>query len=242
MQIKRVVPISVKNSIKRRLWRKDLCRLAEHFGSDKWGVHRYAQHYQTHFEPLRNRPVRILEIGVGGHESPVDGGASLRMWKEYFPKSEIFAIDLFDKSALEEDRITIFKGSQNDQEFLRSVMRKIGIVDIVIDDGSHVNEHVLTSFQVLFPLISSNGMYVIEDMQTAYWDEFGGSEDPKADFTSTSIPKRCIDWLNWQEFRGLGPEIGKSVVALHAYHNIVFLKKGDNTEGSNKHKQHKVHV
>lgn len=241
MLLTRMLPISVKNNVKRFLWRRDLCRLAEHFGSDKWGIHRYAQHYQSHFESLRNQPLNILEIGVGGHESPTIGGASLRMWKEYFPKAKIYAIDLFEKSALEEDRIKIFKGSQSDRKFLLSVVEKIGRVDIVIDDGSHINEHVLTSFEVLFPLLSSDGIYVIEDMQTAYWEEFGGSEDPSADYISTSIPKKCIDWLNWEEFRGRPPEVGKTVVSLHAYHNIVFLKKGKNIEGSNKNHPHKVH-
>lgn len=241
MQLSRILPVKLKNQFKRWLWRNDLCRLAEHFGTDKWGIHRYAKHYQTYFDSLRNLPINILEIGVGGHDSPTKGGASLRLWKEYFPKANIYAIDLFDKSALEEDRIKIFKGSQNDSDFLLSVFQEIGHLDIIIDDGSHINEHVITSFNVLFPLLASEGIYVIEDMQTAYWEEFGGTEDPKSDFISTSIPKKCIDWLNWEEFREHAPEVGKTLVSLHAYHNIIFLQKGENIEGSNKHFPHRVH-
>jgi hypothetical protein len=47
--------------------------------------------------------------------------------------------------------------------------------DIIIDDGSHVNEHVITTFEYLLPILNNEGLYVIEDTQTAYWPEYGGS-------------------------------------------------------------------
>jgi hypothetical protein len=36
----------------------------------------------------------MLEIGVGGYDSPISGGESLRMWKTYFPFAKIFALDI----------------------------------------------------------------------------------------------------------------------------------------------------
>lgn len=239
--IKFFIPLTIKNRIKEKLWRSDLCKLAKLYGTDKWGTHRYAQHYHTHFSPIRKKELNILEIGVGGHDSITKGGASLRMWKAFFPRSQIYAIDIFDKSKLQEDRITIFQGSQNDNDFLNLVANKIQKIDIVIDDGSHFNEHVINAFNALFPLVDKNGFYVIEDMQTAYWAEFGGSENPDDKNISTSIPKSIIDALNWEEFRGNPPAFGKEVVEMHCYHNIVFIKKGVNLEGSTKDKTHKVH-
>ena len=93
-----------------RFFARDLNKLARLYGSDKWGYHWYTQHYQRHFHTLRRR-LNILEIGVGGYESPTEGGESLRMWKSFFPRSQIYGIDIHDKSALQEKRITIFKGS-----------------------------------------------------------------------------------------------------------------------------------
>src|SRR3954454_6485917 len=90
---------------------RDLCALATLEGSDKWGRHWYARHYQRHFSPLRKRRLKVLEIGVGGYENPTDGGASLRMWKAFFPNSQIYAVDIYDKSPLQEARITIIRGS-----------------------------------------------------------------------------------------------------------------------------------
>jgi hypothetical protein len=106
---KAVLPASAWKQLKRtwlqarlRLWQNDLCRLAELSGTDKWGLHRYTTHYQTHFAHLKARSFNLLEIGVGGHDAPDIGGASLRMWKAFFPRADIYAIDIFDKSALQE--------------------------------------------------------------------------------------------------------------------------------------------
>lgn len=222
--------------------RHDLTRIAEFFGCDKTGNHSYTQHYAKHLEHLRKRKFNLLEIGVGGHEHPTSGGASLRMWKLWCPKASIFGIDYFDKSALQEPRITIFKGSQNDPEFLKSVAKSIGRLDVVIDDGSHINEHVLTSFNSLFPLLDQDGIYVIEDTHTSYDERFGGSDSADATNTSMSLVKSLIDGLNWQEFvKSRPPEIGKHIVAVHCYHNIVFIKKGQNLEGGHNDEKHRVH-
>ena len=78
------------------------------------------------------------------------GKLSSRVWKAFFPKAKIYSIDIVDKSALEEPRIRIFRGSQGDPDFLRLVAKEVGHLDIIIDDGSHINEHVITSFETLW--------------------------------------------------------------------------------------------
>src|SRR5947209_4244215 len=91
--------------------RGNLNELAKIYRTDKWGLHFYTPHYNEHFSRFRNKKIVLLEIGVGGHEDPKAGGNSLRMWKKYFPYGSINAVDIFDKSSLEEKRINIFKGS-----------------------------------------------------------------------------------------------------------------------------------
>jgi hypothetical protein len=211
----------------------DLPLLARICKTDKWGVHRYALHYQVHFERLRRRPLNILEIGVGGYENPQRGGDSLRMWKAFFPRGRIFGIDKYDKSIHDEPRIRTFRGSQDDPRFLEEVARTIGRLDVVIDDGSHVNSHVVTTFNVLFPRLAADGIYVIEDLQTAYWPDYGGSEDPSDESTSIAMVKRLVDGLNWEEFahRPEAP-FDRLITAVHLYHNLVFIDKGHNEEGS----------
>jgi hypothetical protein len=227
-------------------WGRDLPALAAHFGTDKWGDHWYAQHYQTHFAPLRGRRLRILEIGVGGYEDPRRGGASLRMWKAYFPQARIIGLDITDKSPHDEERIRTVVGSQDDERFLRALSAEEGPFDIVIDDGSHQNRHVIRSFEILFPLLAERGFYAVEDTQTAYWREFGGApaEDRLAP-TSMNYFKALADALNYREFHPRPADwqphpVGRHIVAMHFYHNLVFVEKGRNDELSNRNDARKA--
>jgi cephalosporin hydroxylase len=223
----------------RARWGHDLAALATYFGTDKWGTHWYAQHYQRHFAPLRRKPVRLLEIGVGGWQDPAKGGESLRMWKAYFPHAQIVGLDVIDKRFHDEARIRTVVGSQDDAALLTRLSAELGPFDIVIDDGSHMSAHVVQSFGVLFPLLSENGIYVIEDTQTAYWPEFGGaSPADRAARTSMSVLKGLVDGLNHRELLR-APDFAPSylerhIVALHFYHNLVFVQKGLNDELSNR--------
>jgi hypothetical protein len=214
------------------LFRRNLIKLATLSGTDKWGVHWYAAHYARHFQHLRKRPVTLLEIGIGGYDKPQEGGASLRMWRRYFPKGKIVGLDYYDKSPHAEKRIRIYRGDQSDEQLLWRIVGEVGRPDIIIDDGSHLNHHVIKSFEVLFPLLADNGIYVIEDTQTAYWPDAGGSSD---DFltapTSMCFFKKFIDGLNYREFRKPAYVPGyydENITALHFYHNIVFVQKGRN--------------
>jgi demethylmacrocin O-methyltransferase len=180
--------------------------------------------------------MNVLEIGVGGYEDPDKGGASLLMWKYYFPRSAIYAIDVYDKSKLQEKRIKIFQGSQNDEKFLKDVFSRIGSLDIIIDDGSHMNEHVLTSFKTLFPLLKDGGIYAVEDVQTSYWPQYGGSsEDLNNPATAMGFFKKIADGLNYMELAEPGYEpayFDKNITSIHFYHNLVIIYKGVNDERS----------
>jgi demethylmacrocin O-methyltransferase len=226
--------------------RRDLIRLGEFFGTDKWGSHWYLQHYEKHFSHLRLRRLNILEIGIGGYDQPRIGGESLRMWKAYFPNSDIFGIDIYDKSALEERRIKTFRGSQTHEAFLRDVVSHSGGFDIIIDDGSHVNEHVIKSFELLFPLMREDGIYVVEDTQTSYWPGFGGSSLHTGDKRTTmGYFTALVHSLNHQELLPDSPsrtQFDGEIVAMHFYHNLVFIYKGDNSEPSNVSIQNEAHA
>jgi hypothetical protein len=223
------------------LFRRDLPKLAMIYGSDKWGAHQYAAHYARHFRRLRLKKIMLLEIGIGGYEDPQGGGNSLRMWRRYFPNAQIVGLDCFDKSPHAENRIRIYRGDQSDQGILRQIVAEVGRPDIVIDDGSHINRDVIRSFEVLFPLLADDGLYVVEDTQTAYWPECGGSSDDLLHApTSMCLLKSFVDGLNHEESikPGYIPSYyDQHITALHFYHNLVFVQKGRNDEGGN----HVVH-
>jgi len=159
------------------------------------------------------------------------------MWRTYFPRGRVFGIDVYDKCIHDEDRITTFKGSQVDEEFLSDVVKRIGDIHIIIDDGSHRSEDVLRIFAFLFPRLHDEGIYVIEDTQTSYWPHMGGcSFDLNRLNTTMGFLKTLVDGLNYSEFeeRSDAPSyLERHIIAIHFYHNIVFVQKGRNDEGSN---------
>jgi hypothetical protein len=185
------------------------------YWTDKAYLHRYTQHYERHLCHLRRRPVRLLEIGIGGGDSPTWGGASLRMWQDYFPRGEIHGLDINEKQ-VEEKRIHVHRGDQSDREFMRRLGRIQGPFDIIIDDGSHINAHIRASFDALFEdHLQPGGYYVIEDMETAYNPSYGGGP-PGSPGTSAQLVKGLIDEVN----------VGsRPVAAIHVYEQIVFIER-----------------
>lgn len=208
----------------------DLSKLGFMFGTDKIEGHNYTVHYMSHFKKYRLKRIKLLEIGVGGYDNPLAGGNSLRMWKHYFPFGKIFSLDIYDKSPHEENRIKIFKGSQIDGEFLNKICNEIGDLDIIIDDGSHVNSHVIETFKILFPKLKEDGIYAIEDTQTSYWSDYGGdSRDLGNPNTMMNYFKTLVDGLNHEEFEKPDYQknyFDKNIVSMHFYHNLIFIYKG----------------
>lgn len=225
------------DSLKGFFFIRNLTKLAILHKTDKFGSHFYTQHYQKHFKPLQFKKLNLFEIGVGGYENPYSGGNSLRMWRSYFPFSKIYSLDIYDKSYQQEKRIKIFKGSQIDNILLNLICEEINDIDIIIDDGSHINEHVITSFKILFPKLKKGGIYVIEDTQTSYWEHYGGSsKDLKNKETICNYFKSLVDSLNHEEFIINNYEksyFDKHIISMHFYHNLIFIYKGDNDELSN---------
>lgn len=141
----------------------------------KW--HHYIPLYERYFRAWRGTTVRFLEIGVSK-------GGSLSMWRRYFgPEAVIFGIDI-DEACRQYDGIDgqVRIGSQDDRLFLKQVIAEMGGVDIILDDGSHIMRHVRETLEIAFPLLSSGGVYMIEDLHTAYWPNFGGGIDAKENF------------------------------------------------------------
>ena len=216
---------------------RPLRAIALEMGTDKEGAHAYADAYERHFAHLRHRPIRLLEIGIGGYADPKLGGESLRMWKQFFPLASIVGMDIYDKSSLAEERIAIVQGDQSDPGFLEDVARRFGPFDIVIDDGSHVSAHVIASFGTLFRHLTDDGIYAIEDLQTSYWERnYGGSSGADRRGTSMTFLQSLVDGLNYAEFDI--PDYVPSyfdtwIRSVTFYHNLAFIQKGPNRETSN---------
>jgi len=148
-----------------------MTRLAAKYKSDKgvtvFPFHGYSIHYAALFERFRHRPINMLEIGLARRRDRHGFGAtcpSLSMWLDYFPKAKIYGFDIDDFSTVSLPRARIFRGDQGKLEDLLPVIAECPAFDIIIDDGSHASYHQQLTLKVLFPYLTSKGLYVIEDL------------------------------------------------------------------------------
>lgn len=142
-------------------------------GTDKID-HGYLPYYRSQLGGLRLRRMTVFEIGVGGDERSEAGG-SLQLWRDYFARSMIIGIDIHPKVISFGPHVKFEQADQNSAADLSRVVEKHGRPTIVIDDGSHIGEHILASFTYLWPQVAPGGVYVIEDLATSYDPEYGGS-------------------------------------------------------------------
>lgn len=185
----------------------------------KWS--NYFKIYDRHFSRFRGESVNVLEIGVGG-------GGSLQMWKWYFgDNANIFGIDIDESKMFEEDRIKTFHADQSDANQIINIFSQIGKLDIVIDDGSHNMVDQIISFETLYPRIDDNGIYLVEDTHTSFFEEYGGGVGNKNTFLS--YIKDYIDKLTAFHSRGKIPLCNFSIStnSMHFYNSVVIIEKGN---------------
>jgi hypothetical protein len=184
----------------------------------KW--HHLIPLYDKYFSDYRNRQIRFLEIGVSK-------GGSLQMWRKYFGEDAIiFGIDI-DPECEKYNGLSgqVRIGSQTDEKFLSSVVAEMGGIDIVLDDGSHKMDHIVASLRILFPKLNNQGVYLIEDLHTAYWPRFGGGFHKKSNFFN-KIRDLIDDMHHW--YHEVGPKeklISDSCSGIHIHDSVVVLEK-----------------
>jgi hypothetical protein len=178
--------------------------------------------YDRHLARFRGTELRFLEIGVSH-------GGSLQIWRKYFgPKAIIFGVDVDPRCSVVDDppSLNVRIGSQADLSFLQSVIAEMGGIDVVLDDGSHYVPHQRATFEALFPLVSANGVYIVEDMQTNYWrGPHQGGWRRRSTFLEQM--KDVVDDMNgwWHTGRQRLPDAHRIVDAVHFYNSMVVLEK-----------------
>ena len=162
---------------------KTLTVLANLYGTDKgtigptpeWEPHNYTDIYEAYLARFRHSSICILEIGLGVTGAQWEttivqgrntGGASAKMWYDYFPNAQIYGIDINPCPYLDNDRIKTFVADQGRPEDLEAFIAKTGGIefDVIIDDGSHRPDHQQICLSSLLKKLKSGGLYVIEDL------------------------------------------------------------------------------
>ena len=185
----------------------------------KW-MH-YFDAYHRHFERFRGREITVVEFGVSQ-------GGSLQMWRSYFGRaSQVIGVDIDPRcKEFEEPGIRVRIGDQEDRDFLRALASEVGPIDIVIDDGGHTMAQQIATFEVLYPAMSPDGVFLVEDVHTSYWPHYAGGL--QRDGTFIEYAKRLVDQLT--AFHSREPEFvvddfTRTTRSMHFYDSIVVFER-----------------
>jgi hypothetical protein len=140
------------------------------YKTDKATHHKFCDVYEVFLKDIKNNNLNFLEIGVLN-------GASLKMWEEYLPNSNIYGADIYDKSFLNNDRIKTFILNQEDEKELNNINMKF---DIIVDDGGHTMLQQQITLKTMINKLNPGGIYILEDLHTSNLDRkhgYGNTED-----------------------------------------------------------------
>lgn len=179
--------------------------------TDKFWVHGYTHIYDRHFAHLRDKKIKLLELGIFR-------GASLRLWHDAFKRARIYGVDKnshgWEKFVTRrQTRIKTFTGRQEDATFLRETVGADGPFDIIIDDAGHRPEQQLAAFEALWPKVAPCGIYVIEDLHGNYW----GRKAPTGPLMVDRIKGLFENLFQIND--------DMQTASITAYYNIAFVEK-----------------
>lgn len=212
-----------------------LDQIALKYRTDKSSkYHNYTPVYEQYFKDYRNKDFTLLELGLGDKNSLNTEGESLLIWQEYFPNAQIIGIDNDINKLYHDKRIYTHLCDQTDVETLKFIFRMYSKPFIIIDDASHIQSNTIASFEGLFPLLQSGGIYCIEDTTTSYWPSWGGQASifqENADTIMSYMLQMChnINFKNQQHFNPPQniniPQWIKEIDSIHFHHNQIIIKK-----------------
>ncbi len=159
--------------------------LCDQYGSDKgsltdanqsysWSAHSYADYYTQIFSHCRNSVNKVFECGLGTNNPNllssmgINGkpGASLRVWRDYFPNAQIYGADIDTEILFSEEKIQTYYIDQLNPVSIQNFWNtfKVSDFDLMIDDGLHTFEAGSCLFSNSIEKLSKTGIYIIEDV------------------------------------------------------------------------------
>ena len=190
------------------------------FIKSKYLSNKHLNYFDVYDDLLKkyvDQEIVFVEVGI------LNGG-SLFMWRDFFgPKARIIGIDLNPEvKRFEKDGFEIFVGDQEKPSFWKDFFKKVGKIDILLDDGGHTNNQQIITTQNSIENINDSGLLIVEDTHASYMKEFG---NPSQD-SFVNYAKKNIDYINYR-FPNIG-EIKElfynNVFSIIFYESIICYK------------------
>lgn len=193
-----------------------LSALCDQYGSDKgelrpdghpypWPSHNYADYYEMLFRHCRHSITKVFECGLGTNNPILPSsmtekgkpGASLRVWRDYFPNAQIYGADIDRDILFTEERIKTHYIDQREPKAIEAYWQQVGETDFdfMLDDGLHVFEAGSCLFTHSIHHLASHGIYVIEDVTPTdllRYKEFFGKTAYIVDYVTLQRPRLAL--------------------------------------------------
>ena len=185
------------------------------FGSDKRSYgHNYGVIYERYLRDIRSVPITMAEIGVRC-------GASQKSFASYFNSAKIYAADIDLRCAHTCSAWPNIEVKIMDARVSSVVEGQV--LDVFIDDGSHISRDILAAFELNFRCLRPGGHYFIEDTHCTwspgYLAEPTLSQRNKADF-SRSYFSCLLDLVTRLCDEG-------AIEFVHYYKSFAVIRKSD---------------
>jgi hypothetical protein len=200
--------------------------------------HNYLNTYEKYFKEFRDQAIHVWELGIGDINSANREGESGLMWRDYFSNG---LISIFDNDPAKVERFNVMKDGiysylrdQTDEEGFEKLARANSHPTIIIDDASHIQSNTIKSFEILFPLLQSGGLYCIEDTITSYWPDWEGVAEPfhYTELTIVSYMMSLCHVINLKRQETFNPPHNydmmtweKQIESIHFHHSQIIIRK-----------------
>lgn len=149
----------------------ELCHIMNRHGSDKsLGWHNYTLVYNELLKSIKSDALNIFELGIG----IINSGASLRGWKNYFDKANVYGADILHEALFTEHRIETFQCDQLSKKSIDSLWDNFKKVqfDFIIEDGLHTYDANISFFENSIHKVKKGCYYIIEDVLVSEIDRY----------------------------------------------------------------------
>jgi len=178
----------------------------------------YFKIYDDLFSSYKNKKMTFVDIGVFS-------GGSLFMWKNFFgKKAKIIGVELNPiAKQFEKHGFKIFIGDQSSENFWKKFFKKVGKVDIVLDDGGHTNYQQIITTNSCVPNIKDGGLMVTEDIHASYIKK--KFYNPSR-YSFVNYNKKIIDDINYRfpNLSSFKNSLNKYIYSVENFESIVSFK------------------
>lgn len=133
--------------------------------------HSYFELYENLLSSKKYTAKNVLEIGI-------DRGGSIKLWYDYFPNANIYGLDILHNQRVVDEfaninRVILYTNvdAYNEAFFTDNLLNKGIKFDLLLDDGPHTLESMITFIKLYSQLLNDNGILIVEDVKMVEWFE-----------------------------------------------------------------------